>query len=142
MSGGDETIVVEAWIKARLLAASGVTSITNRVFIEEAPADTQYPFIIITNQSAQDVRGVGTARVMTDTLYVVKAVYQGADFSQGRTLAKEIDNALTAAGSEAVAGGGTMLACVREEPFRLAENDAGKQYRHIGGIYRIHAQGS
>ena len=35
---------------------------------------------------------------------------------------------------------GTVIACVREQPFALVESLDTGQYRHLGGIYRLWAK--
>ncbi|MGL4651570.1 MAG: hypothetical protein ACRC1H_19340, partial [Caldilineaceae bacterium] len=47
------------------------------------------------------------------------------------------------AGSVAAASplpAGNVWACVRETPFRLVEETATAQYRHLGGVYRLYVK--
>ena len=137
---GNETALVDSWISATLLASTDVTDIVStRVYLDVAPETAAFPFIIYQLQDSSDVRGVGTFRVMSDTLYVVKGVAAVASFALLGDLAEAIDAALNTITPEAVTGG-TIIGSVRENPFRLTEKDGGQEFRHLGGIYRIYAQ--
>lgn len=142
---GAEQVLVDAWVEARIAlqgAALEAISIglSTRVFADFAPEGTIYPFIIYQCQSPpRDVRGVGVSRVMVDTLYIVKAVAQASSYAPLAPVAKVIDAAMTSAAGSAVADG-AIFASVREEGFHMVEIEAGKQYRHLGGQYRIQAQ--
>jgi hypothetical protein len=35
---------------------------------------------------------------------------------------------------------GEVWGCGREQPFVLVETNAGKQFRHLGGVYRVWAK--
>lgn len=146
MSVGVETPLVDAWIVSRLSTdatlltmgiVTGSGSVASRVFNSLAPAETAMPLIVYQTQRASDVIGVGTARIMVDTLYVVKVIAQGSDFSVHKPIADRVDVLLH--GAAAVVAGGEILSCVRTEPFSMVENDEGRQYRHLGGIFRIQA---
>lgn len=150
---GAEQAMVSAWVEAQIksptvaaeleaLVISGLpmTGLSARVFEDFAPEGTPYPFIIFQCQSPpRDVRGVGTTRVMVDTLYVVKTVAQVMSYAPLAPVAKVLDNAITTSVGGPVADG-LVFTAVREEQFALNEIDSGKQYRHFGGVYRIHAQ--
>jgi Protein of unknown function (DUF3168) len=137
---GAEVSIIDSWVAARLAATpSVVTLVGSRIFNTYAPPDIDFPFIIFQQQTLRDVRGVGSERIMVDTLYVVKGIGQGSDFSQLGTLAAAIDTALNVPAGGA-ATGGLVLASVRDEPFALTEVEDGKQFRHMGGVYRIYAQ--
>jgi hypothetical protein len=137
---GAEVSIIDSWVYAQLAGNVTVAQMVGtRIFNTYAPPDIAFPFIIFQQQTLRDVRGVGSDRIMVDTLYVVKGVSQGSDFSQLGTLASAIDVALNVPAGGA-ATGGLVLASVRDEPFALTEVDDGKQFRHMGGVYRIYAQ--
>lgn len=145
---GAEQDLIDRWVDGRLKANTDFNTINaglaGRVFNMFAPTGTTYPFIIYQAQSPpRDVRGVGTARVMVDSLYIVKAVAQASTFNALSAIAAEIDQVMTVATGENIttpAGNGLLLASVRDDQFSLVELEQGKQYRHLGGLYRIHAQ--
>lgn len=141
---GAEEALIDDWVmgklKANLAFDAIAAGLSTRVFNRYAPPGTDYPFIIFQAASpVRDVRGVGVVRVMVDTLYIVKAVAQVESYTPLIPVAREIDRAMTSASPNAVADG-FVLASVREEQFSLVEVDGGKQYRHFGGQYKIHAQ--
>lgn len=114
--------------------------LSSRVFLELAPPGANYPFIVYQCQSPpRDVRGVGTFRVMVDTLYVVKAIAQVASYEPLVPVAKAIDTIMTAPVGGSVADGNVWVS-IRENQFSMTEDTAGSTYRHLGGVYRIQAQ--
>ena len=143
---GSEIPMIDAWVESRLALfavdleaiAAGLSA---AVYPDFAPEGTPYPFIVYQCQSPpRDIRGVGVSRVMVDTLYVVKAVSQAVSYDPLRPIAGIIDRAMTAAEGGSV-GSGLVLSSVRERQFSMVEVDAGTQYRHLGGEFKIHAQG-
>lgn len=141
---GAESVLTDTWIEATLLANVTVTGhVGTRVRLDQGNDDDLYPFIVYQLQSGLDLRVVGPDRVWVDTLYVVKAVAQCDDFGTLAPVAAALDDALTSTTGGTVADpSGQVFCCVREEPFRLTEVSNGQQFRHLGGIYRLYAQGS
>jgi hypothetical protein len=110
-----------------------------RIYADIAPADAAAPYIVFQNQSAVDSQGIGAIRIMVDALYVVRGIAPTDTF--GGALAQIADRVDTLLHDVAgTAGGGNIVASVREAPFRLTEPRDGKVWRHLGGIYRIYAQ--
>lgn len=137
---GAEPFIVDTWVMDTLLANTALGAMVNgNIFNFFAPPQTLFPYIVFQQQSMRDVRGVGPARIMVDTLYVVRGVGQGSDFATLAAVAREIDLSLSTPVGGAVLGG-AVFNSVREEPFTLVEVEDGKQFRHLGGSYRIHAQ--
>lgn len=135
-----ETVAVERWIYGALLAA-GITEIgTSRIYGYVAPNDAPMPFVVFQHQASRDIRGVGTARIMVDCMYVVKAVDETGRFTGTLSAVAEAIDAALHAKSGTLGPEGIVLHCVREEPFALFEIDDGREYRHLGGLYRIWAQ--
>lgn len=143
---GAEVVLCNQYVEDCLDAYSAQLNLispglSDRIFEEVAPEGTTYPFIVYQCQDPpRDVRGVGTFRVMIDTLYVVKAVAQGDSYAPLLPVAGVIDAAMTSAAGATV-GDGIVFASVRERGFQMAEPSEGTQFRHLGGEYRIQAQG-
>ena len=117
----DELEVAERWISAALLASTSITDyVGDRIFDRPPPRGTLYPYIVYNTQSADDVRGIGTQRIMSDSIYTVKAVAETDDSSRLAPLAGAIDDALTLSSPESVGTVGTALACVRERLLRYS----------------------
>jgi len=109
--------------------------VADRIYSEVAPADATFPVVVFQWMSGHDVRGVGPTRIMDDLLYLVKAIGQTKAFTDIETIANRVDVLLHA--QSGAPTGGTVYGCVREEPFKLAEDDEGISYRHLGGSYRL-----
>lgn len=139
-----ETVAADQWLFGALSGDASLSALVGgRVYGHVAPQGAQMPFVLFQQQAAgADVRGVGPARIMANLLYVVRIVAESSSFGGSvQTAAGRIDAVLQAASGTVLAG--TVLACVRERPFAMTETDEdGRQYRHLGGIYRMFVQGS
>lgn len=133
----NEQLTARKWLYSKL--ASNAVGVSNRVYDTIAPRGATEPYVVFLNQSTRDVRGVGTANIMTNSLWVVKVVAETKTFDSLDTIADAIYTALNGSGG-VVTGGGTVVGCVREQPFEMTEDQDGAEYRHLGGIYRIWAQ--
>ena len=142
---GSEQQLVNLWLEARFAANAAALNAINaglssRIFPDFAPFNAAYPFIVYQAQSPpRDVRGVGAIRLLVDTLYVVKAVAQVDTYAPLAPVATLIDSIMIMAAPQAVSDG-TVLCSTREDQFSLVEVNEGKQFRHLGGSYRILAQ--
>lgn len=148
MSGtyvGAEQVMIEEWIKTRLAAQASAletisTGLSTRVRNGFGSPSDKFPFIVYQCQvPPKDVRGVGPVRVMVDTLFIVKAIGQCDDYLPLTPVARVIDTALTAPDTVAVTDG-FILCSTREDGFSMVEIDSGKQFRHLGGQFKILAQ--
>ena len=143
---GAEQALTDKWAHERITAMAAAlddidTGLSARVYDYFAPKTAKYPFIIVQcQQPPRDVRGVGISRVMVDTLYVVKAVAQTETWDDLKDIAHVIDLAMTSAEGSAVADG-LVFTAVREDQFSLVEVESGTQFRHLGGAYKMQAQG-
>jgi hypothetical protein len=112
-----------------------------RVWSDVAPQGAPFPYIITQLQSAVDVVATGPYRVMVNTTYLVKGIAQGQIYSLPlQQIANRSDALLQAQQADSVQGGGRIVSCVRQRPFRLTEASNGVQYRQLGGIYDINVQ--
>lgn len=112
-----------------------------RVWSDVAPQGTPLPYIITQALSAVDVIATGPYRVMVGATYQVKGIAAGQFFSAPlQQIANRIDSLLQATKADSVIGGGRIVSCVRQRPFRLTEATNGVQYRQLGGIYDINVQ--
>lgn len=142
---GAEQAMVTQWVMEQLTSkATDLDAISSglslRIYEDFAPTEASYPLIIVQCQvPPRDVRGVGVSRVMVDTLFIVKAVAQVTSYGPLAPIAGVIDNAMTSSVGSPVADG-AVFTSIRDEQFALVEVDAGVQYRHFGGQYKIQAQ--
>ncbi len=134
-----ETLVAEQWLYTVLSTDSQLAAVVGtRIYAYIAPENATFPYVVYQNQAGRDVRGVGPLRIMANLLYVVKVVGQTNTFGALETAANRIDAVLQAASGTPTRG--TVIACVREQPFALVESLDTGQYRHLGGIYRLWAK--
>lgn len=151
MSAGAEVFTIDEWLYERLtedtgvqaaMAAAGVPEDTEYVFSDEAPADAPNPFLVFTLNDGTDVRAIASTpfRVMTNGLYLVKAVCEGPSYGPLRPIVAAMDAAISGPGNST--DNGVVFGCARDTPIRYAEpaTAGGRQYRHLGGLYRINAQ--
>jgi hypothetical protein len=139
-----ETNTVETFIYGALagdsvlLTALGGLAI-DKIFNAQARRNATLPYVVFQQQSGVDLMVVGSVRVWSNFLYVVRATAEADNYSGVLQIAAgRIDAVLHAASGTNV--NGTVWACVREKPFVLPEPREGRVFRHLGGIYRIYAK--
>lgn len=142
---GAESILIDQWMTDTLTGAPAVTSIVNDRIFDRFMASGQdmWPVIIWQSQSPpRDITTANGARFIVEALYLVKAVAQVESYTKLAPLVSAIDVALTGptdGGVCAVLPTGVILTCIRDSAFESVEVSDGKQYRHLGGLYRIQA---
>ncbi len=136
---GAEVVLGYDWIQATLLADVDVSAITTDIYQDRAPKDATYPFIVIQSQLSTDVMGVGTSRIITDSMFIVKSIAQSETYTPLIPLSKAIDIALH--GATGSLAGGSVFACIRDESFRFSETEDGDHFKHLGGVYKLQLQG-
>lgn len=139
-----EVMTADRWLYATLAGDATLANLVGgtaspRIYSDLAPPNASTPYIVYQNQSAVDVRGVGTATIMVDSLYLVRGIAPVDSYTGTlENIANRIQTLLH--GAAGTAGAGRVLACVREAPFRSPETRDGAIWRHLGGIYRIYPQ--
>jgi len=135
----EELTLIMGWIESTLKTDATVSGyVGDRVYEGVGPDDCEYPFIVYQNQSADDVRGVGTTTICADTMWLVKAIAESAP-DRLAPVAAAITDALTLSDGIAITGG-SILSSVREQPFFMGEVDGSHVYNHLGGTFAISAQ--
>lgn len=132
-----QSAATDRWLYGVLSSDGALLALVGtRVYADLAPDGTQLPVVIYQMQSARDRMMVGSTRIWSDQLYLVRGIAEtpayGGDLL---TIADRIDVVLHAASGSTVEG--TVFECVREREFRMVETINGRQYRHLGGVYRI-----
>lgn len=137
----DTTIGIDEWLYSTLSADSVITTaVGTRLYTDEAPAETAFPYVQWQLQSANDVRtGVGPFTILVNALYLVKVVNRIQSYKAIQTVANRINTILHGAGGTTLST--NIYSCVREEAWRDSEFISGVNYRSLGGIYRIQAKG-
>ena len=123
-----------AKIAADLLEVEAV-----RIYHDQAPEKTQFPFVIFSYQSGEDVNGVGTCRILSRDTYQVKVVSREND-SNTRLAADRIDEVIgKAKAAQHPQDLSFKFSGRRTQPVSYTEpdEDSSRFFRHLGGLYRI-----
>lgn len=132
---GIETVdIIEPWLYSTLSGDATLNSLVTNVVGAITPDIQEGFYVTFALSSPRDIRGIGTGRVMVDTIYIVKVI--GATTSQdelapaARRVTELIDgkNVTTASGS---------LTCARRSIISYPEVIQGVPYLHLGGLFNI-----
>lgn len=139
MSGAEE-LVAQQWIKETLLADGALTTAApGGAWDGPANEASVMPIIRVDSQGPGVVlrTGAGTAEVWVNGLWIIAGVCEGTSYTPIKTVAERIHADLHGVTGLTVTGG-IIHACVREESFHMEAVIGGRQFRHLGGIYRIY----
>ena len=145
--GTIEDDIVRKWLYDTLAAIGGLVAILGTAadstpMMTDDPAPSEWgegPVLTWGPQSLVDVRGVGTARIMANDLWLVKVTGRLESSDLLTEAAALADAALS--DTTAHVTGGTILMSHREARYRSAPSDEqGTTWRSVGGIYRILSQ--
>jgi hypothetical protein len=132
----NENLTAETWFVSVL--GGDAAGVGERIFDGAAPRGTAFPLIVFQWHGGHDVRGVGPARIMTSGVYLVRAIGQVTSYATLKPIAEAIDQLLQGASGTTVDG--TVIGCVREQPYKKLEVIDDQEYRHLGGFYRLWVQ--
>lgn len=111
------------------------------VWRNKPPQEAAYPFGVWQYQTGDVLRTVGPVRIWSSLYYVVKVVARAATVAgDAEAAANRIDALLDLARWQAAAG--TIVACTLEGEVAYPETVGGVEYEHLGGRYRLLAQGA
>lgn len=134
-----EIDAADLWLKTVLSGDTELATLVSGVYDSKAPQGAVMPYVLFSLQApSADVVVVGNIRLGNRPLYLVRAVCEGPSFGPVRTIADMIDDLLHGASGSNVDG--IIYGCAREQPFKLLETTEGKDFRWMGGIYRLWAQ--
>ena len=132
-----ELNTVATWLTGLFVGDATLHAVVaDRIYDTLAPSTATYPLIVFQFQGGHDVATVSTERILVDGEWLVRAIDQAETFTDDLKTAADRINALLQGQSGSPAGG-TVYMADRRQPYQLVESDAGVQYRHLGGIYRI-----
>ena len=140
---GDVSEIQQAkvWLYEALHDNSDIESIVGtRIYADYAPnvpSARAYPYILFNYMGGNDVDGLGTARIFSEPLFQVRAVFEGRPDDDARLLDKRIDDVLQVAAYQQ--SGDYYFTSRRESPVDRLETDpsTGKRYFNLGGMYRL-----
>ncbi len=134
--GESQPTAGSAWLYGKLSGDETLAGLVgSRIYEDVAPPKAAYPLIVYHVQDGHDVNGVAGARILTQEVYVVKAVHRDTSYSSLKAIAKRIDELIHTASGQTTDG--DLVACIREQPLKFLAIEDGVEYRHLGGIYRL-----
>lgn len=141
---GTEVQATATWLTGVFNADTGPTGIVGLapggVWDGAATEGTEYPILRFDTQSdGVVVRGNSFTEIWLSTLWLIRGVTNDANFDALTPIAARIQALVHGVTSQAVPGG-MIVECMREQAFRLETLQGGKEFRHLGGIYRINVQ--
>jgi hypothetical protein len=133
--------VADTWLYGRLAGDAALMALVDGPHADQLPDGFAFakPGLVFQFQAGAELLGGGAVPIWSDLLYLVKAIGLGGSLAPLRAPLDAVD-ALLHRASGTVAGGGTIVACVREAPVRYPEDRNGVRYLHYGATYRIYAQ--
>jgi hypothetical protein len=143
MAGASESSGVARWIYATLTGNAGITAaVGSRVYEDQAPeqAGTQaYPVVVFTVSPGPDAITMNSTRVWATFTALIKVVDQAESYGAAEPVAKLIDQLFHKV--KGAATGATIYRATRTMEVRYAELDqSGRQFRHLGGLFRLIAR--
>lgn len=132
-----ETVAVDQWLYETLTADVTLSVLCpGGVWADLAPPDSTLPAVVFSDLGGVDTVGVDGVRILTSGMWLVRVIAEATSW-QGtlRQAADRIDAVLHNVSGHA--GGVTVGKCSRESPYKLVDTAHGRQYRHLGGTYRI-----
>lgn len=144
----NELPAIENWLHDKLVADTEVFSVVeDRVYKYGLPQKPRYPCIVYSLASGFDFQGLGTVRILTRPLYLVKVVSRGTPTTLVNLCADRVDELIGKAVREilvSTAGDVFALSARRESAVQFVERDSaleGSLYFHLGGLYRMEVFG-
>lgn len=110
----------------------------DRIFEDEAPQGTAFPYVIVSQNRARVLNAQGAdARIHVRPAFLIRATVQDESYADADALASAVDAALTGAKGTATVGDTTyhIRGVFQTSPVRYPTSKDGVHYRHSGGIY-------
>lgn len=137
-SAGIETSVVAQWLVGRLSGDAALAAIIgDRVWDNDAPQDSDEPYVVFSYAGGSDLVTVGAGRVYHSARYSIKVVAQADSRDEVEAAANRMDELLHPAGPNLPIAGGELVSCIREDIIDYTESEEGRRYKHLGGTYRL-----
>jgi hypothetical protein len=144
----NELPAIENWLHDKLVADAEVFSVVaDNVYKYALPQKARYPCVVYSLASGFDFQGLGTVRILTRPLYLVKVISRGVPTSLVNLCADRVDELIGKAVREtfvSTAGDQFAISARRETPVQFMERDTaleGSFYFHLGGLYRMEVFG-
>lgn len=83
----------QKYIVDKLTASANVTAaVGTRIYSDQAPEGVLFPYVLFNLQSASDVRGVCTRRLLALALFQIKVISKGSPTTAVRTAIDAIED--------------------------------------------------
>lgn len=147
----DETIVADTWLYETLNSDSTLMAAVNSVHSTQASRTSILPYVVFEWLAGSDIMYVNAHRVWHSGVWIVKAVATTGSWNDLSAAAERIDvllhrqSGIPSGYVDVYSDGmaiGQVFSSVRESAFRNAYSDEGRQYRELGGRFRIDVQKS
>jgi len=134
-----EILSAEQWVYTVLAADATLMGKATAIYSGLVVAEATYPLVYISlHRQDQDVMALGGRRIWASLHYAIRGIAETGSWGGDlETIADRIDTVLHAESGSSVQG--TVWECVRTAPFALVETADGRQFRHLGGLYRVRA---
>ncbi|MEN6583055.1 MAG: DUF3168 domain-containing protein [Armatimonadota bacterium] len=130
-----ELLTIDQFIFTTLRDDAAIAAaVAARIYAEISPSGTTYPCITFARLSGGDVNGIGPVRIATKAVYLIQAIGESG-YAAIDSIVNRIDTLLHGTHKELT--GGTIVSCLREQPFSQVDTDEGRVFYRRGGIYRI-----
>ena len=142
----NELPAAENWLHDKLASDGEIASVVGtKIYKYALPQGltNPYPCILYSLASDSDFQGLGTVRILTRPLYLVKVISRGSPSSLVNLAADRIDEIVGKTTKDTfISTAGDMFAVSsrREAAVQFMERDpavAGNLYFHLGGLYRL-----
>lgn len=131
---------IERWIYSALSGDEQLAAtVETRIYHDQAPESTAYPYVVFNHQVGEDTNGLGTCRILTRNLYQVKVIARELN-DNARLIADRIDEIIgKAVRAQHPLDVSLKFSGYRETPISYTEpnRDSSRVFRHLGGLYRI-----
>lgn len=143
----NELHAIDNWLHDKLVADTEIYAVLQqRVYKYALPQSPIFPSIVYSLAADTDTQGLGTVRILTRPLYLIKVVSKGAPSSLVNLAADRIDEIVGKVVKDTFvssAGDEYAVSSRREAAVQFTERDPSSQqlYFHLGGLYRMEVFG-
>lgn len=120
--GGDTLLLAEA---------------PGKVWSQPAPAEVTGTWVTHQLQADHDVKTANAATIWSEELWLVRAWAETKDYELLGPAAARIHQLLVNVRNFPTTANATVYSCYREQTWMQQEIDSGREFRSLGGLYRI-----
>jgi hypothetical protein len=124
-----------AWIYSVLTGSTSLAALVGtRIYRDEAPENTAFPFVVIQQIDAVPVQNAFADRLMDGERWQVKAVNKATSYTTVNSIAALVETLLHKT------RGSNVLSSVLEFKMPMSEKDNGNTYKSMILDFRVHTQ--